>query len=433
MNALQARRTRQGILFFACLYLFLLLCNLLTPMAADDFAYSHSFLTGERITSIWEIFPSLGAHMQSMNGRTFAHFWAQLFLFLPWWLFDAVNAAVFCLQIYLIGRLVSDKKPTVGLYLFLFGLLFLTTPDFGQVNLWLDGSCNYLWSVPFVLGYLYPFVRLFLYGERVTHPGRAAGYLLLSLAAGGYLENVSGAAILVSMLLLGLSKWKCRQKTGIVLPLCILFALIGLSTVALSPAQFQNKGGGSASDMLLSGLISLGVVGLLALPIGVYILLWRRAKRQGIDSRAFLLSYVFLIGAAASNFVMILAAYYPLRCAVGATVFVILACGVLASRIDWAGERGTASCRRAISLGLAALLLAMGLGLFDIAVTHIAVKQNESVILAADRDDTVTVPLVVPLTKYSAFFNLKYLSSDAFDWPNDAMAKYYAVEGIVGG
>ncbi len=434
MNALQSKGTQRChvILFFACLYCFFLLCNFLTPMAADDFAYSHSFLTGERINSVGDIFPSLGAHLQTMNGRTLAHFWAQLFLFLPWWLFDIINASVFCLQIWLIGRIVSSNRPTLGRYLFLFGLLFFATPDFGQVNLWLDGACNYLWSIPCVLGYLYPFVQLFLYDERITHSGKATWYLFLSLAAGGYLENVSGAAILVSMLLLGLSKWKNRQKVGIVLPLCLLSAVVGLSTVALSPAQFQNKGGGSPSNMLMTFLISLGVIGLLALPIGVYVLLLRRAKRQGIDPRALLLSYVFLIGAAASNFVMILAAYYPLRCAIGATVFVVLACGVLSSRIDWTEECSRSTSRRAVSLFLVALLLTMGLGLCDIATTHVAVKQNERIILTADQDAAVTVPLVAPLTKYSAFFNLKYLSRDPLDWPNDAMAKYYSVGKIIG-
>ncbi len=438
MKALQASQGNVGIwqrtiLFFACLYLFFLLCNLLTPMMADDFAYSHSFLSGERITSVSEIFPSLGAHMQSMNGRTLAHFFAQLFLLLPWWLFDLVNAGVFCLQIFLMYRLTVEKRtarPRLGMYLFIFTLLFLTEPDFGQVNLWLDGACNYLWSIPPILAYLYPFVRLFLYGERVTHPVKAVGYLLLSVAAGGYLENVSGAAILVSMLLLCLVKWKYRQKTGIVLPLCILFALMGLATVALSPAQFQNKGGGSAEDMLLTFLVSLGVVGLSALPVIVYVLLRRRAKQQGIELRVLVLSYVFLIGAAASNFVMVLAAYYPLRCAVGSTVFLILACGALASRMDWKTEHNKLSCRRVISLGLAALLLAMGLGFCDIMRTHALIKQNENVICSAEEGKPVTVPGILPLTKYSALFNLKYLSPDPADWPNDAMAKYYGVTGI---
>lgn len=52
----------------------------------------------------------------------------------------------------------------------IFACIWLLTPAFGQVMLWLDGACNYLWSLFFNLLFILPFVRLFLNGRK-THLG----------------------------------------------------------------------------------------------------------------------------------------------------------------------------------------------------------------------------------------------------------------------
>lgn len=96
-------------LSYALLFLFMLACNILTPYLADDFTYMFSFQSGERIKDLLDIFPSMLAHAQKMNGRLVTHFLVQLTFLFPANLFDFVNAAMFTFQVYLICRTARAK------------------------------------------------------------------------------------------------------------------------------------------------------------------------------------------------------------------------------------------------------------------------------------------------------------------------------------
>lgn len=77
-----------GFLFF--------LLNYYTPLYGDDYSYSFSFLTGERITSVSQIFSSQLGHYQNTNGRSITHSLAQLFLLIGDDLFNYINALFSC-------------------------------------------------------------------------------------------------------------------------------------------------------------------------------------------------------------------------------------------------------------------------------------------------------------------------------------------------
>ena len=61
-----------GFLFYAL--------NYYMPLFADDYSYSFSFSTGERIESISQIVDSQIGHYQNINGRSITHSLAQVFL-----------------------------------------------------------------------------------------------------------------------------------------------------------------------------------------------------------------------------------------------------------------------------------------------------------------------------------------------------------------
>lgn len=61
-----------GILFY--------IMNIYTPLFADDYDYSFSFASGERITSVMQIPNSQREHYFRVNGRFTTHTIAQLFL-----------------------------------------------------------------------------------------------------------------------------------------------------------------------------------------------------------------------------------------------------------------------------------------------------------------------------------------------------------------
>ena len=213
MPAIRSGKVRAALLLG--IFLLLLLGNALTPYAVDDWAYMHSFATGERLMHFGEIFPSMAAHAQTMNGRLFSHFWAQLFLLLPKGVFDAVNALVFTALIALLARLVqSEEGPNNLILLMIFFAVWVFVPAFGQVFFWLDGACNYGWGCAAGLAFLAPYIRLF---ERDAEkkPVFWILWMLAGFYTGAYLENMAVGAIFLSALLLFGRRVLCRKKNGV--------------------------------------------------------------------------------------------------------------------------------------------------------------------------------------------------------------------------
>lgn len=98
LNDMLGKYNRNLAIFRICLLLLwgiMFVLNKYTYFAADDYSYMNSFADSERIRSVFDIFPSMYAHMFSMNGRLVAHFFVRLFLMLPPWIFDIVNASMF--------------------------------------------------------------------------------------------------------------------------------------------------------------------------------------------------------------------------------------------------------------------------------------------------------------------------------------------------
>ena len=148
-DMLERLRHSRGLEIFvlAAVFMVLLLCNVKTPMIADDFAYSFSFADGQRVDSLGDIFSSMAAHRLWMNGRVIAHFLVQLFLMLPPLVFDIINSTAFAAALYLTASLARKKGERDSLLLLgCFCLLWIYAPAFGQVFLWLDGALRLSFS-----------------------------------------------------------------------------------------------------------------------------------------------------------------------------------------------------------------------------------------------------------------------------------------------
>ena len=142
-----------GVLFFVL--------NYFTPLYADDYTYSFSFSTWERITSVSQIPNSQIAHYSSTNGRIVTHSLAQLFLLAGDGVFNIINTIAYLFLIYLIyyhacGTL---KKISVFRLSIIAMLLFLSCPAFGQSFLWITGAANYLYGILIILCFLSPYRR----------------------------------------------------------------------------------------------------------------------------------------------------------------------------------------------------------------------------------------------------------------------------------
>ena len=417
----------------AVIFVILLTANFFTTKVVDDWDYGYSFATGQPISSLADIGPSMKAHAVSMNGRLFAHGLVQAMEIVPAVLFDILNAAVFVALLWLMYR-ISRREESALLLAVLFGAVWVFTPAFGQVFLWMDGSCNYSWGAFAAMCWLYPYVTLFLRPGEKNRTRKWLFWCLLGFFAGGYLENSAVASIFMAALLLLLARFYKKEKTGPIPWLSIAAAVGGLLFMMTRPAEL-NKGAGAGFLADLAGhlITALTVYARLKILIFFFAAAFALCCVLKTDADRRILSAVFLLGSLCSNFVMALAVWYPARCMLFPTLMLILANAVLFADLFSEGKRTLMLC---VSAVLAAALLYNGLfGMADVVNTWRSVRSNERTIIEA-RDSgimDVRVPMVKIYTQYSALYDLKYLDTENPEsWPNHAMARTLGVDAIIG-
>lgn len=423
-----------GVLLGA-MFLLMLVLNILTPKMADDFAYSYSFATREPLTNVFQIFPSLLAHAQNMNGRLFAHFFAQLFLMLPGGIFDVVNALVFVGQTYLIYRITLGRdRQNPLLLLALFGAAWVFTPAFGQVNLWLDGACNYLWCTAFGLLFLLPYADAFLLDKHIESKPLQALFFPFAILAGGFLENGSAAVFGMSVLLLLLIRFIGKQRPKTYLIFGSLGAFLGYLSIYLAPAEWANKSTAFSLSVLADNFTrALEMYKELApLLIALAVLLTLALLRK-TDKKRIWLALVFVAGSLAANFMLTFAGYYPERCASSCVIFLLAADGILLQSLWQTSLRE--GCAALLSVVLLLFSYGAVTGSLDILRVDRAIARNAAYIeeCKAAGEMNVTLPMVAAKTKYCALYDLKYLGTEVpEDWPNVSMAMYYGIDSVIG-
>ena len=412
----------------------LLVFNMLTKLLADDFQYFFSFATGKPIESFQDSIDSIIAHGKHINGRYFAHYVAQFFLRMPPLLFDLVNSAVFVATIYTVYAVSNRGRGYNNLFLIaIFGSVWLFEHDFGQVNLWLDGACNYLFAIFFGLIYLLPFLRSVLWRKQIRL-WMLPPHFLIAFWFGGYLEVTSVGFIGASCLFLLADVFIYKNRRSLRLLPSILFGMLGTATMVLSPAQTVNK---MAAFSLVNLLTTFGVSLLMILSIFpiilLYIVLFRRARAEQTDTRVLISSLILAAGALASNFVLLLAKYYALRCS---SAFVFLS--IFATALLYGNLKNcelSPRMKKFAGLFAVALVLALTLGLADNIATFAIIQDHEVQIqeAIARGEKEITLCRPVPLTKYNGLWGLRYLDiRDPDGWPNCFYARYYGLERVNG-
>ncbi len=127
--------------------------NHFQPLSADDYAYAFIWGTSERVTCLADILTSQCAHWLEWSGRFVAHCLAQYFLMQDKLLFDVANTLVLLAVCAGITQLVVGKEQPGKWVAFslILSLFVLLVPATGATLIWLDGSCNYLWSALLVV------------------------------------------------------------------------------------------------------------------------------------------------------------------------------------------------------------------------------------------------------------------------------------------
>lgn len=433
MNKLQKiNHSRWSIaILFAGIFAFLLLCNALTTLAADDFSYSFSWVQQTRTNGIGDILGSLRVHYQYTNGRMLAHFFARLFLWLPPVVFKLCNTGIFTLLLLVMYRICKRQGQHCAILLpILFGLLWCMTPQFGEVYLWLDGACNYLWSGFFTLLYLEPLLRSVISSQPLpSGVGTCVRTLLLGFVAGAWLENASAAAIFMAVLLLVVQGLQQKKRPPLLWCFSVLLSVLGYLTLIMAPGEARNKYGSMSMALLrqnfMAALEQYRAFWVLVLIFGIFMIL--TLSLGGSKGRIWA-ALVLFAGSLAANFIFIFAAYYPPRAAFYSVLLLVLAIGVLVPEI-------CAAPYRELLLGAvwALCLVAsyqMLLGLNDIYSVHGQFRANEAIIAEAVEQGQTEVT-AHRLTRQTPYAVITYYESDPTAWPNTAIARYYGLDSFV--
>ena len=284
------------IISLGCVFVLMLCLNFFTGLVADDYIFSFSYATYARNFHIKDIFPSLVVMRQLYNGRVFAHFFAQLFLILPKPLFNFVNAGNAAFLFYILFRYLrtGEKKRDALLLFAVFSVLWLFLPAFGQIFVWLTGSCNYSWTMTVSFLFLAPFFSLYT-GRQVLVPQKAwtkALYLVLGFLAGAWSENGGLALLCACFCFLALS-WLRDRKPNRFLLAAFLVSCCGFLFLMLSPSELGGRRGDPGESSIiraasrvfsllkgLHGIQFLYLAVILAALAAALVLLFRRKNRN---------------------------------------------------------------------------------------------------------------------------------------------------------
>ena len=97
MEAREGLRRAIFLLVLALIGCVMLLLNAHTPLMMDDYDYSFSWSTGERVSGLVDVIASQAVHYRLWGGRSVVHTLAQLFLLLGKPVFNVANAAMYIL------------------------------------------------------------------------------------------------------------------------------------------------------------------------------------------------------------------------------------------------------------------------------------------------------------------------------------------------
>ena len=425
----------QKRLFIAALlllYLLMLALNLFTPFGMDDYYYAFSCLTGERMTRLDQLIPSLIAHGKVMNGRYAAHFFVQLFAMLPNFVFDLCNAAAFVLLVLGLYRLAGGARCYDVRRLLLVGCpVFLLLPDFGSPVLWMSGALNYLWFGALAVWMLLPF-RNSLVDQAA--PPRIGKVILLSLG-GLLLGNTSENFSMAFAFLLGLCFLAERfvHKRWAFWMLPVLFCVVaGWVFLMAAPGERERMADDMIGfDIYLERLVEAlqSWKSYLLAPTIVFSVLLGFSLTQP-ESRA---RRVFACLTAASAFLcngaMTLANYYPLRIVFWPVILMIAACALLLPTLE---EKKTIWTLNAASLLLCFLLAIEMLQALPNDYNRFRLYEARTAEIVALREEGVTdihTFGVLSRSKYDMFGTIE-LGSDPDSWLNQATARYFGVEKI---
>ena len=435
-------------------FLFYLL-NYYTPLYADDYSYSFSFLTGERMTSLSQIVSSQIGHYQRINGRSITHALAQVFILMGDDVFNYLNVVFFLALLYLIyfHACGSLKSFSVAKIFVIAMLLFISCPAFGQSFLWITGAANYLYGILIILCVLLPY-RQQANGCETVYPLwleiiTAIVYLLLGVIAGWTNENTSVAMIvmIIGYILLfyvrsiKIHAWNITGGIGGIIGCILMLSSPGTA----SRLTAVGGSGGIVSWIRRAIFYSCDMVinlqwMLLLFTVLACMYIYQKSKELKKCSLQEIktifvesgVTFIYLFGFLASVYSMIVSPQFPGRAWSGPVVIFMVSIINLCSLVnmsDIKAQMGKNIVIGFLMLVCAATYMYAYLELRNIdAAYHARISAIETAVLS--NEASVDLPNICGWSGYSCYGAGGDLNSDSSQWPNTAIAKYYGIDYI---
>lgn len=464
--------SKPSLFVLSALFLFYYLLNLLMPLSfGDDYLYAFVWqgkpmfvpLTEDaiRVSSLSNFIASQLSFYLTWSGRFVNNSLAQLFAWAGKNIFNICNAAAALLMIIEIywcanrGEISCNIK--LGIFCWIFFMLWVFTPQFPSVYFWLVGSCHYLWPAVLLLGFLLPYIRKYYNSKEMKAEGRwfIVFIFIFGIIAGCTNENsICWIILMLLFFILNLRKEKANEiwmYTG--------FAglVFGYVLLMLSPGNYARLLSVHGHDWFTAKKILDNLFVFSQVMVWQFILwyfclrsllkvssvvesyevnLWKKLQKD------ILLVKVFCIIALGMSAIMLFSPEFHLRSGFPGTVQLIVAVGIVL-RIQ--SEYGIELLQRNVKkfltyVGVTWFVITAGVT-FNFLYEHylwnakllstvstLQMKNNEKDMIECVEPFQTTSKIEDFLSGYHTFENR--LSEDEKSWENVAFSRFYGIKGI---
>lgn len=444
MKISKRKRLNYSLIVLMVVFVIMIIMNYWTPLIYDDYRY-HLETRGFSTILADEYHQWL-----TWTGRSVAHVMLRFLLRFPKVIFDVVSAGAFTYLVYVVARIARGSRQFATatqalLFAFVFGLMWVFSPEFAQVYLWMSGAANYLLVMVIMLSYLLVF-NIKVVDKPNPHPSMllTGGMLCLGILAGWCNENTSGGVLLISIgyILLqklylhrGIQAWMVSGVIGNIIGLAIMVSAPGN---AIRAAYFPQRNNLSIIWKVIDGMTrtfpSIMTNGKLFMVIAFSLLIFA-IWQNGLRIQEWI-GILFLIGGLATIVVLLIApaGLYWSRSYFGGIFFIIVSIAVSTVNIL---DHADSAARLGVTL-LSAYVAVCTLGTFFSGVSdsyqnHVSYSRQLNSLLKQRSAGKKNV--VVPALTYNA--QTPYAMTDKDDmspnrksYRNKQTAAYWGVSSV---
>lgn len=431
MEKLKLTKKQQTIIILVCIYLMMLILNLLTPILADDYSYSLG-LDDTKINSFMDIINYQWWHYFNWGGRSVAHTIAQFLLLFPKTIFNMINPLIYTCLIYLIYLHAKGNKESNPLFLLLIHLgLWFLLPVFGQTCLWLVGSCNYLWTSVIILWFLW------IYRNKESNPSiiKLIGIFILGFLAGWTNENTSAGLIVILLGYIIMQK-VCSKKEKIqkIQIVGLIGTILGFLVMILAPGNFVRTTAFQDNSFFLVKIIKRAIdmtitAGNYLLPIVIILVIALSIKiyhKKKIENDV----YIFLVGGLATIYSMVLSPTFPERSWTGVIIFLLIAMFNILYNIEKINKLYKyiiLDCCIILSFIYITDYIDLGIDINNLRNTwEYRINEMEKM----DDESQAVFDRYTTYNPKNPAYGLSDLNTNKKEWPNTAIADYYEIKSI---